>query len=201
MSSAEYDAAYAARQLSRSHNPLRRLVKGFYLRNLTRDVRGPAIDFGCGAGQLLAKLPPGSVGLEVNATLVEALQSQGLDVRLYDPMQDHLRFNDLADGHYQTFVMSHVLEHFEDAADGLRKILHACRRLDVSRVIIVVPGKKGYAFDKTHRSFVNRDYLIRHNLMDCEEYGVTAMSSFPVNLELISAFFTFHELKIIYDRR
>jgi hypothetical protein len=200
MSTAEYDAAYAARQLSRRRSPLRRLIKGFYLRNLAKDVRGPAIDFGCGAGQLLEQLPSGSVGLEVNNVLVEVLQSQGLNVRLYQPERDQLLFNDMSVGAYQTFVMSHVLEHFEDAADGLNRIICACKRLGIRRVIVVVPGKKGYAFDKTHQSFVNRDYLIRHNLLDCHGYSVTSISYFPFNLEWIGTFLTFHELKIIYDR-
>jgi SAM-dependent methyltransferase len=200
MSGTEYDEAYAERQLSRSRNPLRHLIKNFYLRDLMREICGPTIDFGCGAGQLLAKLPKGSLGLEVNATLVQELKSQGLNARLYDPIQDQLFFAELADGQYQTFVMSHVLEHFDDAVDGLHKILRACGRLGISRVIVVVPGERGYAFDNTHRSFVNRDYLIRHNLLDCEGYAVTNMRYFPINLEIIGAFFTFHELKIIYDR-
>lgn len=197
----EYDAAYAARQLSRSRNRLRRLIKGFYLRDLIRDVRGPTIDFGCGAGQLLARLPEHSIGLEVNAALVEAMQSQGMNVQHYEPLQDQLMFNDLPANRYKTFVMSHVLEHFEDAADGLHKILRSCDRLGVNRVIVVVPGKKGYAFDKTHHSFVDHDYLVRHGLMDCEGYVVTKMRYFPVNHVAVGALFTFHELKIIYDRR
>lgn len=199
MSTHDYDATYADRQLSRSRNPFRRLVKGFYLRDLMREVRGPTIDFGCGAGQILARLPAGSLGLEVNATLVEALRSSGLNAQLYDPASDRLRFEGLPSGHFQTFVMSHVLEHFDDAADGLRQILRACHRLKTSRVVIVVPGEKGYAFDKTHRSFVNYDYLQRHQLLDCEGYRVSTLRYFPINHEAVGKYFTFHELKVIYD--
>lgn len=200
MSSTEYDETYAARQLSRSRNPFRRLIKGFYLRDVLRDIHGPTIDFGCGAGQLLNKLPAGSLGLEVNPLLVTQLKLRGLNVQRYDPGQDQLCFTELASGQFQTFVMSHVLEHFDDAADGLRKILRACGRLHITRVVIVVPGEKGYAFDDTHRSFVSRDYLKRHNLLDCEGYSVTKMRYFPINLEAIGRFFTFHELKLIYDK-
>lgn len=200
MSSAEYDSAYAERQLSRSRNPFRRLIKGFYIRDVLRDIHGTTIDFGCGAGQLLNRLPPGSIGLEVNPSLVTQLKMQGLNVQRYDPGQDQLCFTELASGRYQTFVMSHVLEHFDDAADGLRKILCACERLHIPRVVIVVPGEKGYAFDDTHRSFVNRDYLTCHNLLECEGYSVTKMRYFPINLEAIGKFFTFHELKVIYDK-
>lgn len=201
MSTHDYDARYAERQLSRARNPLRRLIKGFYLRDLMREVRGPAIDFGCGAGQILARLPAGSVGLEVNATLVEALRDGGLNVQLYDPEADRLTFGALPAGQYQTFVMSHVLEHFDDAADGLRQILRACDRLGVSRAIIVVPGQKGYAFDDTHRSFVNEDYLHEHGLLECEGYRVSRMRYFPIDHAAVGKYFTFHELKIVYDKQ
>lgn len=200
MSGADYDTAYAERQLSRSRHPIRRLIKGFYLRDLVREVSGPTIDFGCGAGQVLAQLPPGSLGLEVNATLVDALKSSGLNVRHYDPEHDRLNFAELETGHYETFVMSHVLEHFEDAADGVHQILRSCDRLGITRVIIVVPGEKGYAFDKTHRSFVNRDYLQRHDLLECEGYRVSKMRYFPIDREAIGKYFTFHELKVIYEK-
>lgn len=201
MGTHDYDTTYANRQLSRSRSPLRRLMKGFYLRDLLREVRGPTIDFGCGAGQILARLPAGSLGLEVNATLVEALRSNGLQAQLYDPENDQLRFDSLPSGHFETFVMSHVLEHFDRAADGLRQILRACARLGVSRVVIVVPGEKGYAFDNTHRSFVNIEYLHRNQLLDCEGYRVSNMRYFPINREAVGKYFTFHELKIIYDKQ
>ena len=75
----EFDRHYAAEQLRRSRHPIRRFVKGFYLRNILRDVRGSAIDFGCGADQLLERLPPGSAGLEVNKYLIEELRRSGFD--------------------------------------------------------------------------------------------------------------------------
>ncbi|MBT9566873.1 MAG: methyltransferase domain-containing protein [Thiobacillus sp.] len=201
MSTHDYDATYAQRQLIRSRNPLRRLVKGFYLRDLCREVRGPAIDFGCGAGQLLARLPAGSLGLEVNATLVDTLRSRGLNVQLYEPELDQLRFSDLPSGQFETFIMSHVLEHFDHAAVRLRQILYACGRLNISRVIVVVPGAKGYAFDSTHRSFVTAAYLQRHRLLESEGYAVSTMRYYPINLEVVGKYFTFHELKIIYDKQ
>ena len=138
MTSYEYDEVYAARQIKRSRNPLRRFVKGFYLRDLLKDVVGPTIDFGCGAGQLLARLPEKSIGLEVNAALVKHLKRNKMNVQLYDPDLDRLSFASLKPNLYQTFVMSHVLEHFEDAAEGLRQILSACKRLGVRRVIVPV---------------------------------------------------------------
>ena len=114
-----FDHRYAEVQLARSRSPWRRFLKRFYLQQILADVRGPAIDFGCGAGQLLERLPPGSIGLEVNPYLVHALTARGLRVQRYDPSHDGLSFAGLESEHFCTFIMAHGLEHFEDAAEGL----------------------------------------------------------------------------------
>lgn len=200
MSQFAYDSSYAERQLRRSRHPIRRFVKRFYLSNVLKDVHGPAIDFGCGAGQLLERLPVGSIGFEVNPDLVEALRDRGLDANQYDTATDQLCFSDVPEGRFTTFIMSHVLEHFDEAADGLRRILQSCERLGIKRVIVVVPGEKGYAFDATHKTFVNRAYLKENQLLHGAGYSVTSFSHFPVNWESVGNIFVFHELKIIYDR-
>ena len=76
----DFDQAYADEQIRRRSSPARRLVKARYLDNLTRRFTGPTIDLGCGAGQLLERLPKGSVGLEINDALIAYLQTLKLDV-------------------------------------------------------------------------------------------------------------------------
>lgn len=199
--SSEFDARYAAEQLRRSRHPLRRLVKGFYLRNILRHVSGPSIDFGCGAGQLLERLPEGSIGLEVNPALVEALQARRLNVIRYDPAADGLSLAALSGQRYSTFIMAHVLEHFADAAQTLRALLRACRRLEVDRFILVVPGWKGYLSDATHKTFVDRGYLEREGLLSCEGYALGEASYFPIDREAIGRHFVFHELTAVFQRQ
>lgn len=196
----EYDQAYATQQLERSRSGLRRFVKNFYLRNILKEVKGPAVDFGCGAGQLLERLPPSSLGLEVNSHLVHALLVAGMNVQHYDPSNDALLLSQLPEGFFKTFVMSHVLEHFQDAADALKKILGSCRRLGVERVIVIVPGEKGYRFDNTHRTFVSRGYLTEHGILEEAGFRAVSISYFPINMEWIGKFFVFHEMKIVYEK-
>jgi SAM-dependent methyltransferase len=180
---------------------LRRLVKSFYLRNILRHVTGPSIDFGCGAGQLLERLPEGSIGLEVNPALVEALRARRLNVMRYDPAADGLSLAALSGQRYSTFIMAHVLEHFADAAHTLRALLRACRRLEVGRFILVVPGWKGYLSDATHRSFVDRGYLEREGLLSCEGYALGEASYFPIDYEAMGRHFVFHELTAVFQRQ
>jgi hypothetical protein len=195
----EYDKDYALQQLRRSHQHLRRVIKYFYLNNILYEVLGPTIDFGCGAGQLLARLPAGSIGLEVNPYLVIELQKKGLNALLYKPATDQFSLCLLPQNHYKTLVIAHVLEHFINANLMLRTLLRSCSRLGIQRVILVLPGAKGFRFDKTHKTFIDRQYLENQGLLCCEGYTVNKISYFPFNIECLGNYFTFHELKVIYD--
>lgn len=199
-SAAEFDKSYAAEQLRRSRHPLRRLVKRLYISNTLSDVMGPTIDFGCGAGQLLARLPPGSVGLEINPYLVAELRRIGLNVLPYDFVANQFSLRELTTDYYKTMVLAHVLEHFSDSAQVVRKIWRTCARLGIWKIIVIVPGAKGYRSDKTHKTFIDQRYLEDHGLLNCEGYAITKTSYFPINAERFGELLTYHEFKIVYER-
>ncbi len=196
----EFDQAYATEQLRRSRHPLRRFVKGFYLRHLLRDVQGPCIDFGCGAGQLLARLPTGSVGLEVNPYLLQALRAAGLRVREARADMQDFQLIGFPKGTYRTLVIAHVLEHLQDPAAALLTLLAACRKLGVERVIVVVPGAKGYAADRTHKTFIDRAWLDAQVPAQCEGFARRLPTYFPGRWEWIGLYFVFHEMQVVFDQ-
>ena len=197
----DFDFEYAAEQLRRARHPVRRLVKSFYLRNVLRDVRGPTIDFGCGAGQLLARLPAGSVGLEVNPHLIKALKVAGCTVQLARADMRDFELEGVEPGRFRTLVIAHVLEHLPDPAAALRILLAACNRLAIERVIVVVPGAKGFASDRTHKTFIDMAYLQSKMLARVEDFVLTRTSFFPGPWEGIGRYFVFHELKVVFDRQ
>jgi SAM-dependent methyltransferase len=195
----EFDRRYAEEQLRRASHPLRRFIKGFYLRSILRDVRGPAIDFGCGAGQLLERLPAGSIGLELNTHLIENLRGRGLDVRRALGDERDFELRECEPMRFRTLVIAHVIEHLHDPAPALHTLLASCRRLGVQRVIVVVPGAKGFASDATHRTPVDRAYVERHLGRHCEGFALTRLGYFPGPWAWIGAWFVFHEMKFVYD--
>lgn len=197
----EFDLAYAAEQVRRSRHPLRRLIKHFYLNHALQDVHGPSIDFGCGAGQILARLPPGSIGIEINPALVAELERAGLNVVAYDAVADDFAFSGFTPNHYKTIVISHVLEHFADAANVMRKIWRGAARLGVDRIVVIVPGEKGYASDPTHKTFITEQYLRENHLVRCEGFEIDKIHYFPGNTPGIGRHFVFHELKVVYQRK
>jgi len=195
-----FNRHYAEEQIRRSLHPLRRLIKGFYLRDILREVQGPTVDFGCGAGQLLARLPKDSLGLEVNPHLIAALRSQGLTVQQSQGTMVDFELRNLSPGRFRSLVIAHVLEHLPDPAAALRVLLASCKRLGIRRVVVIVPGAKGFASDPTHRTFVDSVW-VKANLPEClEGFSFSPPSYFPGPWAFVGRYFVFHEMKLVFDR-
>lgn len=195
----DYDIRYTEYQLRRGL--FRKLIRRLYLKNILKYVKGRAIDFGCGIGELLSLLPEGSIGLEINKASVEYCLKRGMNVSLYEMDLDHYTFKNIKPNYYQSFIMNHVLEHIDNPANVFAKILTACNRLGIERVILVVPGEKGYKFDRTHRTFIDVDFLRSHGLLDKEGYLLKEHRYFPINKKWPGKIFTHHELVVIYGRK
>jgi SAM-dependent methyltransferase len=180
---------------------LRRRIRRWYLQDIRSLCRGRTVDFGCGAGELLAMLPQGSVGLEVNPVAVAYGQSRGLDVRLYDPASDGYRLDMLSPGTFDTFTANHVFEHLDDSAAHIAALFTSCFRLGIRRLVITVPGRRGFATDPTHRTFVDEDYLRLHGVTDRPEYTLVASRYYPINSPFFSRFFAHNELRLVFDQR
>jgi SAM-dependent methyltransferase len=191
---------YARRQIERQRDPFRKLVKSFYVSRVLRHVEGPAIDLGCGAGQILERLPAGSLGIEVNPYLIEDLTRRGLRAMPAERSQGAFNLKALRPNEFGTLVLSHVLEHFENAHQVLHNLLRDCAELGISTVIIVVPGETGFSSDPTHKTFISMDYLRSHQMLACEGFHVSHASHFPGNLKFIGKLFIYHELMVVYRR-
>lgn len=197
---AGFDACYASEQLRRSRHPMRRFIKGFYLRSVLSLVRGPTIDYGCGAGQLLVRLPLGSLGLEVNPHLIVAHAGAGLSVLQWQASDEGFDLQGLPPGRFKSLVISHVLEHLPDPAAALRRLLQACSRIGVERVIAVVPGAKGYASDPTHRTFVDSRYVADQGWTQIAGYSLALQRFFPLPWEGGGKLYIYNEMQLVFDR-
>lgn len=200
MAQEEFGVDYAASQIGRQRNPLRKLVKSVYVSRVIQHVDGLTVDLGCGAGQILERLPAGSLGIEVNPQLLEDLSRRGLRVMPAAEGQGGFNLTALRTNEFGTLVLSHVLEHFNHADAVLRQLLGDCAALGLSTVIVVVPGAAGFRSDATHKTFVNMEYLKSHNLTKCAGFQISHSSYFPGNLRFIGSLFTYHELMVVYKR-
>jgi SAM-dependent methyltransferase len=194
-----YDQAYTDRQHKKSF--LRKTLRSWiWLSQTLSYVVGPTIDFGCGTGELLAKLPKGSIGLDINKATVAYCQSIGLDVRLYDPIADNYTFNTLERAKYKTCVMSHVLEHLEHPSEVLKRILSSCDTLGIQRIVLIVPGSKGFRSDPTHMTYVDDMYLRERSLYTVPPYRATEKRYFPFPFAWVGNHVKDNELQVVYDR-
>jgi len=192
--SQQFDSSYTNYQLDRSW--LRKQVRQLYLRKAASLISGPTLDFGCGVGELLRLLPPGSEGLEYNRATVEHCQSQGLNVRYYDGFADDWAMSALETGiRFESMVISHVLEHLDDPVDKFRKLLAAAAPLGVRKVLVIVPGKAGFRFDPTHLTFIDQDMLTA--AVESTGFAIESSGYYPGNTRGIGDWFTYHELQVV----
>ena len=193
----EFDVDYTEYQSNRSG--LRKLVRRAYLRSARSQLRGATLDFGCGIGELLTQLPAGSMGLEYNRATVEYCHGRGLGVCWYDGIADDWQLSAVPQGRrFESMVISHVLEHLDEPASILRRLLMASRRLGVGRVLVIVPGRAGFRIDATHRTFVDLAMLADADIVDGTGFALKQKRYFPGNLRGIGDWFPHHELQALY---
>lgn len=195
----EFDQRYTAYQTDRG--ALRRLVRRVYLRSAAAQLQGPTLDFGCGVGELLERLPAGSKGLEYNRATVDHCRSRGLDVDWYDGYADDWRLTPLRGQRYESMVISHVLEHFVGPEAILSQLLRSAGGLGVRRVLAIVPGRAGYRIDDTHRTFVDRAMLADPEIVADSDFALQRARYFPGDIRKIGDWFPHHELQALFVRR
>ena len=178
---------------------IRKFVRKLYLNDIRKYCKGKTIDFGCGVGQLLSMLPKGSVGYEVNKIAVDYCNAQGLHVEYYDPQADNYRFEMIPQNVYTTFTMNHVLEHIADSQETIKKIFESCNRLGIKRIVFTVPGVKGFKLDKTHETFIDKNYLADNGLLANKYYKLKVSKYFPINWKRFSHYFTHNELRLVFN--
>jgi SAM-dependent methyltransferase len=193
-----FDQSYTDYQLNRG--ALRKFVRRAYLRNVSKHCHGPVIDFGCGVGELLSRLPEGSLGLEINPATVEHCARSGLNVKLYDPQEDNYRLDGLPRNRFNTLVISHVLEHLDNPERVLTALLNSAERLGLTQLIAIVPGIKGYASDTTHRTFIDPGFIRKHGLLSVSSWKLEHEEFFPFNTPLVGRVFTHNEYMMIFRR-
>jgi SAM-dependent methyltransferase len=193
-----YDQRYTDYQANRSG--VRKWIRGFYLRSAGSLLEGPTIDFGCGVGELLRRLPRGSVGLEINRATVEHCHRQGLDVVHYDADSDDWSLSPLVQSgrRFSSLVISHVLEHLPNPVTRFNALLRAAQNLGVTRALAIVPGKVGYASDRTHRTFVDASMLEAADVTAGTGFRAVQTNYYPGNYRVIGDVFIYHELRALF---
>jgi SAM-dependent methyltransferase len=197
--STNFDSGYTDYQRQRSW--LRRQVRRAYLASAASKLQGPTLDFGCGVGELLSRLPAGSMGVEYNPVSVEYCRARGLDVAYYDGFADNWSLSTLPVGRaFRSVVISHVLEHLERPVEVLSRILSAAASLGVERALVIVPGRAGYRIDATHLTFVDLEMLAQQAATGTSGFILERSQYFPFDWRQLGDWLPHHELQVVYTR-
>ncbi len=118
---------------------------------VARHLQGEVLDVGCGIGDMLAFLG-NATGVDINPHTVSYCESRGLNAVTMEI--DVLPFPDAS---FDSVLLDNVLEHLTAPQPLLAEIRRVLR---VSgRLILGVPGSKGFARDPDHKVFYTRDSL------------------------------------------
>ena len=152
---------------------------------------GRVLDIGCGIGDFLA-YRPGTVGVDVNVYAVEWCIKKGLDARLMQT--DQLPFDE---NKFESIVLDNVLEHIADPIVLLREIRRVLT--NDGRLIVGVPGLRGYECDPDHKVFYNETAL--DELMNNNGFTKIDMFFAPFQSQWLDKGLSQYCLYAIYVRR
>jgi SAM-dependent methyltransferase len=127
--------------------------RGWLYPRLCAHLSGRVLDVGCGIGDMVA-FRQNTVGVDVNSYTVDFCRKRGLDARLM--AIDQLPF---ADAEFDGAICDNVLEHVENP----RALLAEMRRVlrPSGRLLLGVPGAKGFASDTDHKVYYEEQSLIQ----------------------------------------
>lgn len=119
---------------------------------ISRRLIGHTLDIGCGIGDMLAYRSD-TVGVDINPNTVSFCKAHGHDAHLMSI--NKLPFND---SEFDSALLDNVLEHLDDPAPLLRDIHRVLK--PKGRLIIGVPGIKGFESDIDHKIYYNDASLV-----------------------------------------
>lgn len=118
---------------------------------LSRELKGETLDVGCGIGDML-RYRPQTKGVDIDPNAVSWCCSQGLDA-----VQMEVDCLPFADAVFDSVNLDNVLEHIAEPGPLLAQIHRVLK--SGGRLLVCVPGKKGYATDPDHKIFYDENRL------------------------------------------
>ena len=130
------------------------IYRNFYLYPvLEKNLVHPCLDIGCGIGDFLKFSKKTTFGVDINRQLVNQCAIEGLKVGL---ISDNKIPSD--DSAYNSAILDNVLEHIAEPDCTLKETYRVLN--ENARLIIGVPGIKGYSSDFDHKIYYDDDNII-----------------------------------------
>lgn len=157
----------------------------FYPKILKQFSKGKIIDLGCGTGEFLQflKLKNRELsGIDNNPYLVEKCVNKGFDVKL----DDVTKLENIAEN-TENALCDNVLEHLD--MNQIDMFFAALKRKMAKNgnLVVIVPDKKGFQHDPTHKTFVNKQIIDKM----CSKHEIQLQNNFshPINISFVGNIF------------
>ena len=149
----------------------------FYLYpKLSKYLKGSVLDIGCGIGDFISYYHD-SFGIDVNKNNIHYCKSINLKCELYN-YSDYKKFINK----FNSFLLDNVLEHINDPYEIMTFIKNISKKND--RLIIGVPGIKGYSYDDDHKVFY--DLIKLNNVVSQSNFKYIKHFYTPLNFNIFS---------------
>jgi ubiquinone/menaquinone biosynthesis C-methylase UbiE len=187
-----YEKAYYERLINR--NSLQLWMRKYFFSPLEPYLKGDVLDLGCGIGEVADHVETKDryFGVDINPFCIEYLNSKKLWAKLgsaYDIPMDSKSVD--------VVIFSHVLEHLSDPPKAMNEINRVLR--PSGTLIVIVPMRRGYITDSTHRKFYDSARL--REIAEEYDYEVISISNFPIHWELLGNYFYFFEDRLIAKKK
>ena len=159
--------------------------------SICEHLNGHVLDIGCGIGDFL-KFRANTVGVDINQETVNHCCEMGLNAQVMK--ENILPFESKI---FDAVVLDNVLEHIIDPTLLLIQIARVLK--SKGKLLVGVPGKKGYKRDSDHKVFYDLEKLIK--LMNQNNFSYITHFYKPISFINLSNMISQHSLYSIYDLR
>jgi SAM-dependent methyltransferase len=157
--------------------------------SVCKHLNGHVLDIGCGIGDFL-KFRANTVGVDINEETVRHCCELGLDARVMN--ENILPFESKK---FDAIVLDNVLEHIIDPTLLLIEISRVLKQK--GKLLVGVPGVKGFKRDPDHKIFYDLEMLIK--LMNQNNFSYVTHFYQPITFMNLSMLISQHSLYSVYD--
>jgi ubiquinone/menaquinone biosynthesis C-methylase UbiE len=162
------------------------LLRRLFLKPVANHFSGIVLDVGSGIGEFM-ELYNNSIGIDIHRDSVAFCNSKGLKCINADVYR--LPFSD---NFFDGVLMNNILEHLENPEDAFAEIKRVLK--NNGKLIIELPGKKGFYFDRTHVKYWKKKEIV--DFLEKRGFHSIRTRYFPLPLEIAGDILTHNKLRV-----
>ena len=171
----------------KKRSPASILLRKLFLMPVVKYFSGRVLDIGSGIGEFLENYT-NSIGIDRNIDCVSFCKSKGLNCLHADLY--NLPFDDNS---FDGVLLNNILEHLEKPGVAFLEIKRVLR--NDGKLLIELPGKKGFYYDKTHVKLWREKEMV--DFLEKWGFKNIRVKYFPLPFEFAGDILTHNKLRVL----